>query len=389
QVSPFQSLTAANADRWLACLPGGEAAVVFGLIREMLVRGHGQGLPALVRDRIARACEPFSPSEAVRQSGIPESDFQMLLDRLMEAKAPLVLGAGIGAEAAASLQSDFGVVLLNLVLDPKLSLFDFENRHRIERAARRSEVLAFLDHLEKAPSGLLLLHNTNPVFTLPPSSRAAEIISRKDLFKVSFTNFMDETAMLSDLVFPIQLPLETWDAYEAKTDLTGTLQPAMGRMTAAPGIGDVLLRCAFGANPPAPDYKTYVAGRLNAAKTIESYRDWVSAVQGGGVFKAPGPVSTFSGVSSDALPLELLSRHIRPLADPPKDKMFFIGIPSLRFFDGRGANKSWLCETPDPLTLVSWQSVVQVHPETMAAKGWKQGDVIELRSLSGTLQAPV
>jgi molybdopterin-containing oxidoreductase family iron-sulfur binding subunit len=389
QVSPFQSLTAANADRWLACLPGGEAAVVFGLIRELVVRGRGQGLPALVRDRIARACEPFSPSEAVRLSGIPETDFRMLVDRLMEAKAPLVLGAGIGAEAAMSLQTDFGVVLLNLVLDPQLALHDFENRHRIERAARRSEVLAFLDDLEKAPAGLLLLHNTNPVFTLPPSSRAAEIISGKELFTVSFTNFMDETATLSDLVFPIQLPLETWDAYEAKTAVTGTLQPAMGRLTAAPGIGDVLLRCAYGGKPPAPDYKTYVAGRLNAAKAIESYRDWVAAVQGGGVFKAPGPASTFSGVSSDALPLELLSRHIRPLADPPKDKMVFIGVPSLRFFDGRGANKSWLCEAPDPLTLVSWQSVVQVHPETMAAKGWKQGDVIELRSLSGTLKAPV
>ncbi len=69
--------------------------------------------------------------------------------------------------------------------------------------------------------------------------------------------------------------------------------------------------------------------------------------------------------------------------------MIFIGVPSIRFFDGRGANKSWLCEVPDPLTLVSWQSVVQVHPETMAAKGWKQGDVIELRSASGTLKAPV
>ena len=389
QVSPFQSLTAANADRWLACLPGGGAAVVFGLIREMLVRGRGQGLPASVRDRIARACELFTPSEVVRQSDIRKEDFQMLVSRHLDAKAPLVLGAGVGAGSAASLQTDFGVVLLNLILDPKLSLFDFENRHRIERAAKRSEVLAFLDHLEKAPSGLLLLHNTNPVFTLPSSSRAAEIISRKDLFTVSFTNYMDETAMLSDLVFPIQLPLETWDAYEAKTAVTGTLQPAMGRLTAAPGIGDVLLRCAFAAKPPAPDYKTYVAGRLNAAKTIESYRDWVTAVQGGGVFKAPGPASAFSGVSSDALPLELLSRHIRPLADPPKDKMFFIGVPSSRFFDGRGANKSWLCEAPDPLTLVSWQSIVQVHPETMAAKGWKQEDVIELRSLFGTLQAPV
>jgi Fe-S-cluster-containing dehydrogenase component len=205
---------------------------------------------------------------------------------------------------------------------------------------------------------------------------------------VSFTGFMDETAMLSDMVFPIQLPLETWDAYEGKTAVTGILQPAMGRLTQAPPIAEVLLRCAFDGKPPVPDYKTYVAGRLNVRKTIESYRDWVGAVQAGGIFNTP-PVTSFSGLSSDALPGALLSRHIRPAAVLPKGETYFIGVPSLRFFDGRGANKSWLCEAPDPLTLVSWQSVVQVHPETMAVKGWKQGDVIELRSESGTLKAPV
>ncbi len=388
QISPFQSLTAANADRWLACLPGGEAAVVYGLIREMLARGRGRDLPVPVRDRLARVCEFFTPSEVVRLSDIREEDFQMLVNRLLDAKAPLVLGTGIGTGSVTSLQTDLGVVLLNLVLDPQLGLHDFENRHRIERAAKRSEVLAFLDSLEKEPAGLLLLHNTNPVFTLPSSSRAAEIISRKDQFVVSFSGFMDDTAALSDLVFPIQLPLETWDAYEAKTAVTGILQPAMGRLTSAPAIGDVLLRCAFGGKPPVPDYKSYVAGRMNDRKTIENYRDWVAAVQGGGVFKAP-PVLSFPGLSSDALPEALLSRHFRPAAVLPKDELFFIGIPSSRFFDGRGANKSWLCEAPDPLTLVSWQSVVQVHPETMLAKGWKQGDVIELRSESGTLKTPV
>ena len=388
QVSFFESLTAANADRWLACLPGGEAVVVYGLIREMLARDRGQGIHTLVRDRMARACQPFIPSEVARFSGIREVDFQMLVNCLLEAKAPLVPGSGIGAGGAGALQTDLGAILLNLVLDPQLGLHDFENRHRIERAARRSEVLAFLDGLEKMPAGLILLHNTNPVFTLPLSSRVAEIVSRKELFVVSFTGFMDETAMLSDMVFPIQLPLETWDAYEGKTAVTGFMQPAMGKLTPAPAIGDVLLRCAFDGKPPVPDYKTYVAGRLNARKTIEGYRDWVAAVQAGDIFNTP-PVTSFPGLSADALPEELLSRHIRPAAVLPEGETYFIGIPSLRFYDGRGANKSWLGEAPDPLTLVCRQSVVQVHPETMAAKGWKQGDVIELRSESGTLKAPV
>ena len=35
-VSPFQTLTGANADRWLACAPGTEAVVALGLVRQML-----------------------------------------------------------------------------------------------------------------------------------------------------------------------------------------------------------------------------------------------------------------------------------------------------------------------------------------------------------------
>ena len=387
QVSPFQSLTAANADRWISCRPGGEAAVVCGLIRELLGRGRGDGLPVSVRDRMASVCQPFTPADVTHISDISEAEFQMLVSRLLEANSPLVIGSGIGAGSVGSFQTDFAVLLLNLVLDPQLGLHDFENRHRIEHVCRRSDVLRLLADLEKIPTGMLLLHNTNPVFTLPPSSRAGEIISRKELYVVSFTNFMDETAMLSDLVFPIQLPLETWDAYEAKTAVTGILQPAMGKLTPAPAIGDVLLRCAFGNKPPVPDYKTYVAGRLSQRKSIINYLDWVAAVQAGGIFKAPP--SSFPGLSSDSLPIGLMTRHIWPAAVKPKNETIFVAVPSSRFFDGRGANKSWLCEAPDPLTLVCWQSVVQVHPETMAARGWKQGEVIELRSEFGALKAPV
>ena len=388
QISPFQSLTAANADRWISCRPGGEAAVVCGLIRELLVRGRGCGLPVPLLDRMAGVCQPFTPADVARISDISEADFQMLTTRLIEAKAPLVLGAGIGTDAARSFQTDFVVLLLNLILDPQLKLHDFGNRHCIERASRRAEVQNFLDVLEKAPTGLLLIHNTNPVFSLPPSSRTGEIISEKNLFTVCFTNFMDETAMLSDMIFPIQLPLETWDAYEAKTAVTGFLQPAMGKLSSAPAIGDVLLRCAFAKKMPVLDYKTYLAGRLNQRQNIGGYPEWVAALQAGGIFNTPPSVS-FPELSSDSLPIELLTRHIWPAAVVPKSETYFVGIPSLRFFDGRGANKSWLCEAPDPLTLVSWQSVVQVHPETMAAGGWKQGDLIELRTNSGTLKTPV
>ena len=389
-ISPFQSLTAANADYWIPCLPGGEAIVVFGLIREMLNRGRGRGLPDRVHGHIADICASYTASEVTRLSGICAEDFGILANRLTDATRPLVLGASVAMEGGAAMQTDTGATLLNLVLDPQLRLYDFQNRHRIECAAKRSEVLALFETIENKAIDVLLLNNTNPVFTFPPSGRLKEIISRENLFVVSFTCFMDETAALSDLVVPVQPPLETWDAYESKTLMTGILQPAMGPMVQSPGIGDILLRCAFGENQPAPDYKSYLVKHLNRRKSIENYPDWITAVQTGGIFKEQENLSSVPEYSIETLAPETVGRYARPSAvSLPKTEFVFMAVPSLRFYDGRGANKPWLNEAPDPVSLISWQTVAQLHSQTLAARGWKPGDWIQIQSESGILQAPV
>jgi molybdopterin-containing oxidoreductase family iron-sulfur binding subunit len=66
-----------------------------------------------------------------------------------------------------------------------------------------------------------------------------------------------------------------------------------------------------------------------------------------------------------------------------------MAVPSIRFFDGRGANRPWLCEVPDPLTKIAWQTPVLMHPQTMKTKGFAQEDMVEIQSETGRLNAPV
>ncbi|MFW6081743.1 MAG: 4Fe-4S dicluster domain-containing protein, partial [Desulfosalsimonas sp.] len=63
-------------------------------------------------------------------------------------------------------------------------------------------------------------------------------------------------------------------------------------------------------------------------------------------------------------------------------------LPSVRFFDGRSANLPWLCEIPDPVTQVAWQSPVLVHPETARQLGIKQEDLVSIGSRNGEISAP-
>ena len=62
--------------------------------------------------------------------------------------------------------------------------------------------------------------------------------------------------------------------------------------------------------------------------------------------------------------------------------------PSVRFFDGRGANRPWLCEIPEPVSRVAWQSPVWVHPDTAPANGFDQADVLRVTTRAGSLEAP-
>src|SRR5262249_14225653 len=65
-----------------------------------------------------------------------------------------------------------------------------------------------------------------------------------------------------------------------------------------------------------------------------------------------------------------------------------IVYPSNRFFDGRDADKSWLQETPDPVTQVAWDAWVEVSPETAKQMGLERGDLVKLTSPNGSIELP-
>ena len=56
---------------------------------------------------------------------------------------------------------------------------------------------------------------------------------------------------------------------------------------------------------------------------------------------------------------------------------------------GRGANKAWLQETPDPMTTVAWQTWVEINPKTALDLGLKDDDVVRVISPAGEVEAIV
>jgi len=382
-ISPYQTLTGANADLWVPCHPGGEAAIVLGLINETLKDGKGKHLPESMRSSLAHTASGYTSMRVAGLSGISSEHYKTMASRLMEARKPLILGGGTGSAGVNALQTNIAVNLLNLILDPDLELLDFVNRHRVEIAASRSDVLSFFQTLEKDSTELLLINNTNPAFAFPPEGKIKNILQSGSFFTVCFSNFMDETARLADLILPVGLPLETWDEYEGKAGIGSTLQPAMGQLTAAPNIGDVFLEAAFGNDLAKNNFKTYLFSQYRSKGYTRNVRQWVQTVRQGGRFSQTPSTQPDWAVPYSAADL------FHSISKPLETDLVFTAVPSIRFFDGRSANLSWLCEIPDPLTKIAWQTPLLMHPQTMASHKLNHGDVANIRSKWGSVEAPV
>jgi molybdopterin-containing oxidoreductase family iron-sulfur binding subunit len=383
-VGPYQSLTCANADLWLSCNPDSEIVVGLGLIREALQSGGKTSLPPDLIKALQDITSPFTKEKVAEISAVDPDHYGRLITRLLQARQPLILGTGTGAIGPTSFQVNMVANLLNGLLAPRLTLLDFHRRHAVERAARRSEVNALFEKLGKEGEGVLLLNSVNPAFSIPSSGSLDKVMKQDGLFTVSFSNFMDETSQHAALIFPVRLPLETWDEFSGTSDIVSMLQPTMAGITGAPHLGDVFLRLAYGEKGPAKNFQQYLSIRLSSSGAIKDEKDWVNMLREGGLFERQ---------SSGAPPCQWISgdevrKTLGSVLLPRTAELSFYAAPSIRFFDGRGANRPWLCEVPDPLTKVAWQSPVSVNPQTLRQHGLKQGDVVELKSQWGTMEAP-
>ena len=385
-VSPYQSLTAANADCWLACNLESETAVLLGLIREALATGLESALPNAFRQQLKEAVSTFTIEKVARVSTINPERYQQLVHYLLKARSPLVLGTSAATAGSNAAWTEVAVNLLNSVLDPQLRLLDFSRGYGIGKAARRDAVMAFFKSIENDPPDLLLLNQVNPVYALPNGAHVSDLLEKKAPFVVSFSSFMDETSQSADLIFPVQLPLETWDVFDGRSDTLSSLQPTMGRLTPAPGFGDVMLRLVEGTETKRT-YKDHLYQHLIDQGIIGGINDWMAFVRTGVRLPRQEEAKSPVGLDFPRIPAQFTTAISSKIEDTVS-KPSIVAAPSIRFFDGRGANRPWLCEIPDTLSQVAWHTPVMIHPKSANEKGVKTGDVLKIDSKWGQLEAP-
>jgi molybdopterin-containing oxidoreductase family iron-sulfur binding subunit len=132
-------------------------------------------------------------------------------------------------------------------------------------------------------------------------------------------------------------------------------------------------------------YKDYLISNLAEMRGIADEIQWIETLQQGGNFGLTAKPAKNRKIPRSKDLADILTKKL----EPPKSDLAFAAIPSIRFFDGRGANKPWLCEIPDPLSRIAWQTPIFLNPKTAGANGIKQEDIIELQTEFGKLAAVV
>ena len=141
---------------------------------------------------------------------------------------------------------------------------------------------------------------------------------------------------------------------------------------------------AAAQDAPAADPQAPAADEAPPSEPPDFETWWADALRRGGVTLPVEPVEAAlrPGVFDADLAAELG-------APAPRRGFSLVAYPSLHFFDGRGANRPWLQEIPDPLLKTTWGTGVEMTPDTADALGAEEGQLVTVASDHGQVDASV
>ncbi len=378
---PVQNNTAAGSDRWVPVKPGTEAVLAAVLCNLLIQKGKTIDSPDF--DAFKTVVGGYSTGKAAAITGVPEAQINQLADELLKASKPLVIfGSAFGQGAGAALVlSGIGLNLLanglnnsgGLKVIPEVDKAVSASPDRKTMFAK--DLVAYLQEVEKgqAPE-MLLVYEANPVYALPQPAVTAEAL-KKIPFKVSFTCFLDETAMACDLVLPNPMGLERFDdicnPYGLASATYNAMHPVIAPLVDAAPAGDVLLD---------------VAKRLNMSLGFDTFKQVLEAkaANAGGDFKklrgSYTASTTLVPVMSPPLGADVLNRA---LASIKSEGIGLAPVNNLNYGTAQVATPPLNLKTVRDTVLLGDRSFVHMNGATASKLGVTEGSLVKVSSEAG------
>ncbi len=378
-VGPRLSMSASKCDDWIATAPGAEADVAWSVLNVLVKQRWVSQNSGFDLAALTKAVANFDPVATSARTGVPVETITGLGETFGRAEGALVI-AGTNDSSA-----HLAAMILNAVTGNFGKTVMFLEGSPAEETSTPDEVDAAVDAMRGGKIDAVFIAGGNPVFTMPASARIAEAI-QKVPFVVWAGGVPDETASMASLLIPAHHPLESWRDTAPRAGIRGLGQPVMQPVFDSKPVGDILLAAAAGLSSAKLPWAT-AADAVKAewlalapkADSADPEDFWVSVRRAGGLFEE----QHLSALSLDT------SAFQPPVPAAAQAELSVYAYPHIFLYDGRGADKPWLQELPEPVTQIVWDSWAEIHPETARTLGVAKDDVIEIKSEHGAIEAPV
>jgi anaerobic selenocysteine-containing dehydrogenase len=402
QIEPRMSVSGAAADEWIPARPGTEGILALGIAQQIVAGGYaGDDAEAWTA-----ALAEYSSARVAEQTGVSAATISQLAERLAGAEPGLAIGGGAAGDHSNGVETLVAVNALNYLIgnigQPGGVVFNPEPVTGGTSAGRQANFESMQALAESARQGdveVLIVSGSNPVFSLPEAAGFREAMASIPLI-VSLSSFMDETTVMADVVLPSHTYLESWadDMPQPGVGFSvgAVSQPVVSPLYNTRDTGDIVLNLAnilgLGETMPWTSMEDYLQDgwqkifeRDENSQDFDSFwRDVLRSGVWGENVRRDSTVSIASGV------IENIAVDEPEFAGSSEDYPFILHpYLSTGLYDGRGANLPWMQELPDPMTSVVYGSWVEMNPTTAAEMGLKDGDLVQVTSEFGSIDAPV
>jgi anaerobic selenocysteine-containing dehydrogenase len=493
QIEPRFSVTASKADQWIPIYPGTDGVLALGIAHWIIKEkkydqnfidhyafgfedwkdasgNTHMGFKTLVLNE-------YSPKQVSSMTGIPEEIIIQIAQEFSSHRPCIAIsGRGVGMQTNGT-YSQMAIDSLNalvgsidtpggllLQMRPPFQKWSPVQRDRIaEKGLSQPRIdgagsmpFPFAEEIpytlperiqkgEPYPAEVLFFYYTNPLFSFPEPETFRTALEKVP-FIVSFSPFMDETTMVSDLVLPDGTYFERWQDDHVEPGLGfpmfGLRSPAIEKpLHDVRNTGDVLIQIGKGlggsvaSSFPWNDFqealKSAVRGVFLAKRGSIQAKDfdefWNALVDRGGWWDPPyhfgewkkrfgtpsGKFEFYSLAMEQGLReaskkssrgLDQILKELR--IEAKGDKVFLphferprsigeekeypfhlIDYKLMTTAEGRGANQPFLQEIMGPHLKEKWSSWVEINPETAREMGIEDEDLIWVESKAGKVKA--
>jgi len=415
QIEPRFSMTAANADTWVYINPGTEGVLALAIADVIVKEGLGDAAAMIaLGDVIATHAQPLATATDV--TGVSEARIVEMARDFAGHQPGVAIGGGLAAAQTNGLFNMTAVYLLNALVDNvgKKGGILFNPDAPVKDLVSSAPASPLVDFQRLAdrmrtniPNGVnaVLVHGADPVYGLPGGLQFGRAMMEHVQFIASFSNFMDETTAMADLVLPDQVPMEGWGddvsdpgpGYES----IALQQPVVMPFVDVRSFGDVLLATAEGLGDGMtrglPWNTMKDAIRANAQElyklnrgSIQQYPSfeefWVGILQRGGWWDTKAKSKASTKAKIDKIPGNAVPSFSGSVAEYPFHLLPFM---SHAMGDGRDAHLPWLQATPDPITTAVWSTWIELNPNTAKDLDVREGDILKVTSPKGSIEAQV